>query len=156
MYWSTSELRVSWRRETSLSTPEKYFYWPFQDGTSFVDHLWCLCLVFLKFSRLFIAALWSPAGKGLTSWLFMVMFMIFFFLSLGSAVVLNCTVSLSLSSFLLLFKNHMLFHGPGVLIITPRCMITNQRYRLIDRRTYLKGQDRKYTLYNYVIQQVAR
>ena len=26
------------------------------------------------FSRLFIAALWSPAGKGLTSWLLFVMF----------------------------------------------------------------------------------
>ena len=31
--------------------------------------LWpsCLSLVFLMLSRLFIAALWSPAGKGLTS-----------------------------------------------------------------------------------------
>ena len=28
------------------------------------------CLVFAKpFARLFICALWSPAGKGLTSWL---------------------------------------------------------------------------------------
>ena len=27
-----------------------------------------LCLVFLMLSRLFIAALWSTAGKGLTSW----------------------------------------------------------------------------------------
>ena len=39
-------------------------------GASFVDLLWgfsvlrllCLC------ARLFICALWSPAGKGLTSW----------------------------------------------------------------------------------------
>ena len=29
-------------------------------------------------SRLFIAALWSPAGKGLTSWLLMVMFIVIF------------------------------------------------------------------------------
>ena len=29
-------------------------------------------------SRLFIAALWSPAGKGLTSWLFLVMFNCYF------------------------------------------------------------------------------
>ena len=28
-----------------------------------------LCLVFLMLLRLFIAALWSPAGKGLASWL---------------------------------------------------------------------------------------
>ena len=48
------------------------FYWPFQGGT-FVDHLCYLCLVFYMLSRLFIAALWSPAGKGLTFWLFFVM-----------------------------------------------------------------------------------
>ena len=36
---------------------------------------WCsLCLVFVKILRLFIAALWSPAGKGLTSWFLFVMF----------------------------------------------------------------------------------
>ena len=33
-----------------------------------MDHLCNLCLVFVMRSRLFIAALWSPAGKGLTSW----------------------------------------------------------------------------------------
>ena len=31
-----------------------------------MDHL---CPVLLILSSLFIAALWSPAGKGLTSWL---------------------------------------------------------------------------------------
>ena len=31
-------------------------------------------LVFVMLSRLFIAALWSPAGKGLTSWISFVMF----------------------------------------------------------------------------------
>ena len=36
-----------------------------------------LCLVFLMLSRLFIAALWSPAGKGLTSWLLLVMLIVF-------------------------------------------------------------------------------
>ena len=30
--------------------------------------------MFVLLSRLFIAALWSPAGKGLTSWLLFVMF----------------------------------------------------------------------------------
>ena len=35
----------------------------FQGDTSFVDHMCYLCLVFLMLSRLFIAALWSPAGK---------------------------------------------------------------------------------------------
>ena len=48
-----------------------WFYWPFQCGTSFVDLL-CFCSVLCLLclcARLFICALWSPAGKGLTSWL---------------------------------------------------------------------------------------
>ena len=40
----------------------------------FVDHLCYLCHMFFMLLRLFIAALWSPAGKGLTSWLLFVMF----------------------------------------------------------------------------------
>ena len=39
-----------------------------------MDHLCYLCLVLIMLSRLFIAVLWSPAGKGLTSWLLFVMF----------------------------------------------------------------------------------
>ena len=39
-----------------------------------------LYLVFVMLSRLFIAALWSPEGKGLTSWLLFVMFIVIFFL----------------------------------------------------------------------------
>ena len=58
-----------------------YFYWPFQGGTSFVDHLYYLCLVIVIFLRLFIAALWSPAGKGLTSLLLFVMFIVVLLLS---------------------------------------------------------------------------
>ena len=42
----------------------------------------CLCLVFLMLSHLFIAALWSPAGLGLTSGLLLVMFIEFLLLSL--------------------------------------------------------------------------
>ena len=38
-----------------------------------MDHLCFLCLAFLMLSRLFMAALWSPAGKGLT----VVMFIVF-------------------------------------------------------------------------------
>ena len=41
-----------------------------------MDHLCYLCLVFVTLSRLFIAALWSPEGKGLTSWLLVVMFIV--------------------------------------------------------------------------------
>ena len=43
-----------------------------------MDHLCDLFLVFVMLSRLFIVALWSPAGKGLTSWLSFVMFNCFF------------------------------------------------------------------------------
>ena len=46
----------------------KIFYRPFQGSASFVDHLCYFCLVLLCFhARLFVDALWSPAGKGLTS-----------------------------------------------------------------------------------------
>ena len=41
-------------------------------------------------------ALWSPAGKGLTSWLLLVMFIVFLLLShvvSWSGVVLDCIVS---------------------------------------------------------------
>ena len=34
-----------------------------------MDHLCYFCIVFVMLSRLLIAALWSPAWKGLTSWL---------------------------------------------------------------------------------------
>ena len=39
-----------------------------------MDYLCYLCLVFVMILRLFIAALWSPAGKGLTFWFLFVMF----------------------------------------------------------------------------------
>ena len=44
-----------------------------------MDHLCFLFFLFLMLLRLFIAALRSPAGKGLTSWLLLVMFIVFFF-----------------------------------------------------------------------------
>ena len=60
-------------------------------------HLCYLCHVFVMLSRLFIAAVWSPARKGLTSWLLFVMFncVFYHFLMwyLGSGVVLDCIVS---------------------------------------------------------------
>ena len=39
-----------------------------------MDHLCYLCLECVMLSRLLTAALWSPAGKWLTSWLLFVMF----------------------------------------------------------------------------------
>ena len=46
-----------------------------------MDHLCFLCLVFLMLSHLFIAVLWSPAGKGLASWLLVLMFTVYMLLS---------------------------------------------------------------------------
>ena len=46
------------------------------------DLLAVVCVEFsCVLSRLFIAALWSPAGKGLTSWLLLVMFIVFLLFS---------------------------------------------------------------------------
>ena len=56
-----------------VSPPVKYFYWPFEGGTSLVDHflfMSCICHAFASVH----SALWSPAGRGLTSWLLFVMF----------------------------------------------------------------------------------
>ena len=59
-----------------------------------MDHLCYSCLVFVMLSRLFIAALLSPAGKGLASWLLFVMFTIAFchfpMWYSGSCVVPDC------------------------------------------------------------------
>ena len=59
-----------------------------------MDHLCFFVLVFLMPLRLFIAALWSPARKGLTSWLLLVMFIVFLLLShvisWVRGVVLDC------------------------------------------------------------------
>ena len=52
--------------------------------------LTCVCYVC---ARLFICALWSPAGKGLTSWLSFVVSSVSLLLSHwypGSGVVLDC------------------------------------------------------------------
>ena len=54
-----------------------------------MDHFCILCLVLLMLLRLLIAALWSPAGKGLISWFLLVMFIVF---SLLSHVVSWCHV----------------------------------------------------------------
>ena len=68
--------------------------------------MFLFCLVFAMFyARLLICALWSPAGKGLTSWLSFVVSTVslsLFHWYPGSVVVLNCIDSRSLHSYLLL------------------------------------------------------
>ena len=68
-------LRVRFaRRETGLSPPVKFFI----DRSKAVLLLWIIYVISVLFllcflARLFIDALWSPAGKGLTTWLLFVM-----------------------------------------------------------------------------------
>ena len=71
MSWSTSELRVRLaplsrfkpsNKNILLTVPRRYF---FCESFMLFPVFCLLCL----YERLFICALWSPAGKGLTSWL---------------------------------------------------------------------------------------
>ena len=61
-----------------------------------MDHLFYLCLVFVMLSRLFTAALWSPAGKGLTSWLLFVIINCVFVTFLCSFLGLMCYLIVSI------------------------------------------------------------
>ena len=74
--------------------------------------MFLFCLVFAVFyARLFICALWSPAGKGLTSWLSFVVSSVGLSLSHwypGSGVVLDCIDSWSLQPYLLSFSRKVL------------------------------------------------
>ena len=71
MSWSTSELRVRLaHRETGLNPPVKYFYWPFQGGTSFADNLcffsdFCLLCLCVSVYLCLVVTCW----ESLTSWL---------------------------------------------------------------------------------------
>ena len=69
-----------------LTVPRRYFFCG--------SFMFLLCLVFAMFcARLFICASWSPAGKGLTSWLSFVVSSVSLSLSHwypGSGVVLDC------------------------------------------------------------------
>ena len=66
--WSTSELRVRLaRHETCLSPSVKYFYWRFQNGASFMDHLCYFCLVIVilscvSVSLCLVVTCWERAG----------------------------------------------------------------------------------------------
>ena len=60
-----------------------------------MGHSCYLSIVFFMLMRLFIAALWPPAGKGLTSWLSIVCDVLLCFCHFpmwypGSDVVLDC------------------------------------------------------------------
>ena len=76
VFWSTAESRVRFAPWNWFKPSTKIFYWPFQGGTFlwiFYVFFSVLCLLCL-YARLFICTLWSPVGKGLTSWLSFVVF----------------------------------------------------------------------------------
>ena len=79
-----------------------------------MDQLWYLCLVFVMLSHLFIAALWSPAGKGLTSWFLFVMlncgFITFPCCILGQVLGLIVSIPV-LCRLLTLFESWLLVDG---------------------------------------------
>ena len=78
-----------------------------------MDQLCYLYLVFFILSRLFIAILWSPEGKGLTYWLLFVMFIVIVLLShlvSWAGVVLDCIDSRSLLFVLLIKENKGKWH----------------------------------------------
>ena len=118
MSWSTSELRLSLALLNRFKPSSKIFYWPFQGGSSFV-YLLCFCsvLCLLCFcARLLICALWSPAGKGLTSWLLLWCLTVSLSLSHcypGSGVVLDCIDSWSLHPYLLYLSRSKKSCGAG-------------------------------------------
>ena len=66
--WTKGEVGapLNWFKPSS-----KIVYWPFQGGTSFVDLLcfFLSCVCYCLCTCPFICVLWSPAGKGVTSWL---------------------------------------------------------------------------------------
>ena len=72
-----TERRISWGRDFIVTQK------PINHCTrkSNLGLLCYLCLVFVMLSRLFIAALWSSEGKGLTSWYLLVIFIVILLLS---------------------------------------------------------------------------
>ena len=108
--WSTSELRVRLAPLNRFKPSSKILYWPFQGGSSVVDLL-CFCSVLCLLclcAHLFICALWSPAGKGLTSWLSFMVSTVSLSLSHwypGSGVVLDCIDSWYLHPYLFWWKS---------------------------------------------------
>ena len=90
---------------TGLSPPGNIF----TDRSKAVLLLWIIYVISVLFllcfrARLFIDVLWSPAGKGLTSWLSFVVSTVSLSLSYwypGSGVLLDCIDSWSLHPYLL-------------------------------------------------------
>ena len=79
--WYTSELRMRVALWTRFKLPSKMFLLAVPRRYFFCGSLVFLCIVFLMLLCLFIASLWPSAEKGLTSWLLLLMFIVFLLLS---------------------------------------------------------------------------
>ena len=107
----------------------KIFYWLFQGGASFVDHLFYLCFVFVMLSCPSIAAFWSPAvtgAKGLPHGSLVCDVFLSSFLSLPHVVSLvRCDtwlyrfLSFVLLLILIVFMTHLAKHNLGSTMRNP-------------------------------------
>ena len=68
---STAEIRVKFVPLNMFKTSRNFLTDSFRGFKDLFCHL-CFVFVFNILSCLFLTALWSPAGKGLTSWLYCV------------------------------------------------------------------------------------
>ena len=123
--WAKGEVWAPWNR---FKPSSKIFYWPFQGGASFVNHL---CYFYHFFCYAFVHALCLPAGKRLTSWLsFVIVKLSVSHRSSGSGVVLGSIDSCSLPSFLICYQDMGIINYfnwlPGY-----------QYYKLLSDYTYL-------------------
>ena len=115
--WTKDEVGTC---KTGLSTPLKYFYWLFQGGTSFVDHPWDFCLVFVMLSCAsvywcLVVTCWHIDSR-LRS---LIVSLLLSHWYPWSGVVLDCIDSWSLPSFLLELiyhpsASHFYARQPGI------------------------------------------
>ena len=117
-FWPDAEgHRPTHQNEDPNCPPLKHFYWPFQGGISFVDHLcfWVLCLSYFHICSLLPCG--HLLGKGWPlgpCWWYLLYCCYFPKWYPGSGVVLNCIVSWSLLSFLLPVCNNLVFFNIGL------------------------------------------
>ena len=111
--------------------------------------MFLFCLVFAMFcARLFICALWSPAWKGLTSWLSFVVSSVSLSLSHwypGSGVVLDCIDSWSLHHYLLLETTEKLSCRNIEKQLC--CEKTKNCIKVIVKRLYTRGHEELFQMY---------
>ena len=82
-----------------------------------MDHFCYLCFVFVMLSCLFIAASWSPAEKGPTSWLSCVLYFIVFFVTFPFGVLCQVWYLIVSIPDLCLFTYLHMYNGVGFALL---------------------------------------